>query len=306
MVSLISLFHVKRGKGGYREQLEAGTTPLISATNFNNGILDHVDIEPTFEAPAITVERVGGMAFVQLIDFATVPDDITVLEPREEMHLKKLYRIAAHMNLQKWRFNYARKLTATRIESIDIDISDTENCNFDISSLIPEQTEKESIAHNNNYRKFTITEIFDIDRGDFHSLSDLDAGIIPTVSRTSEDNGIVGYYETPEDTRIFGNGVITVSTVTGDAFVQFDDFMATDNVLILSPRSNYRISTLFFIQLMIHLEKWRFSYGRQPYERIFSRTRISLPVIDDEIDEDYIEHLVTNSYGWELVCRNFG
>jgi hypothetical protein len=77
--------------------------------------------------------------------------------------------------------------------------------------------------------------------------------------------------------------------------------MATDNVLILRPRRQFRITTLFFIQLMINSERWRFSYGRQPYKRIFSKTIISLPVRNGEIDEDYIQRLVTNCYGWKSI-----
>jgi hypothetical protein len=43
------------------------------------GIIDLVDTNPTFSAPAITVERVSGQEYVQLLGFATVPDDIAVL-----------------------------------------------------------------------------------------------------------------------------------------------------------------------------------------------------------------------------------
>jgi hypothetical protein len=67
------------GKGGYREAFESGNTPLVSATNTDNGIIDLVDTNPTFSAPAITVERVSGQEYVQLLGFATVPDDIAVL-----------------------------------------------------------------------------------------------------------------------------------------------------------------------------------------------------------------------------------
>ena len=95
---------------------------------------------------------------------------------------------------------------------------------------------------------------------------------------------------------------MTISTVSGDAFVQLDNFIATDNVLICQPKRQFRITTLFFIQLMINLQRWRFSYGRQPYKRIFSKTKIFLPVNNEgEIDENYIEEVVTNCYGWTMI-----
>lgn len=302
---MTDIFYVKRGKGEYREKLEKGNTPLISATNTNNGVIDHVDIEPTFETPAITVERVTGQAYVQLFNFATVPDDISVLIPKESMSLRKLFYIASQINLSKWRFNYARKLTPTRLKPLEIDLSGFRDDELNLSQRFPEDSARISIEHNSNFQSFNVVGLFDIDRGDFHALDRLDEGEIPTVSRIGEDNGVTGYYEKPDNAEIYEKGLLTISTVSGDAFVQLDDFIATDNVLICKPKRQFRITTLFFIQLMINLQKWRFSYGRQPYKRIFSKTRIFLPVNNNgEIDEDYIEELVTNCYGWAMIERH--
>lgn len=305
MTKITDLFYVKRGKGEYREKLESGNTPLVSATNTNNGIIDHVDLEPTFEAPAITVERVAGQAYVQLFDFATVPDDISVLIPKEQMSLKKLFYAASQINFSKWKFNYARKLTSTRLKLLEIDLSAFTDDEIDLSQRFPENSIRRSIEHNRDYHEFNFVDLFEIDRGDFHALDRLDEGNIPTVSRIAEDNGVTGYYEKPDDAKIYEKGLLTVSTVSGDTFVQLDDFIATDNVLICEPKRQFRITTLFFIQLMINMQKWRFSYGRQPYKRIFSKTKIFLPVNDDgEIDEDYIEDIVKNCYGWMMIERH--
>lgn len=275
---------------------------MVSATSTNNGIIDHVDIEPTFKAPAITVERVSGRAYVQLFDFATVPDDITVLVPRERMSLKKLFYIASQINILNWRFNYARKLTPTRLKVLEIDLRNFHDETLELSERFPRSFEKSDIKHNRNYRLFKVVNLFRIDRGDFHALDRLDEGNIPTVSRISEDNGVTGYYEKPDGAKVYSKGLLTVSTVSGDAFVQLDNFIATDNVLICNPKRQLRITTLFFIQLMINLQKWRFSYGRQPYKRIFSKTEIFLPIRENgEIDEDYLEKLVTNYYGWSMI-----
>jgi hypothetical protein len=63
------------------------------------------------------------------------------------------------------------------------------------------------------------------------------------------------------------------------------------------------LKKLFLIASQINLLKWRFSYGRQPYKRIFSRTNIFLPIKNDDgsIDEDHIEKVVSNCYGWNIV-----
>lgn len=301
--SINSLFFVKRGKGDYRENLGKGSTPLISATNTDNGVIDHVDIKPTFKAPAITVERVSGHAFVQVLDFATVPDDIAVLVPRKEMSMKMLFFVAAQINMKKWRFSYARKLTPKRLELIEINLNEFKEGDLGIERRFPKAAKKVPIEHNSNLRIFNITELFKPERGDFHALDRLDEGSLPTVSRISEDNGVTGYYDMPENAKLYQKGLLTISTVTGDAFIQVDDFIATDNVLICKPKRAFRLTTLFFIAMMLHLQKWRFSYGRQPYERIFSKTNIFLPVVGNgkDIDEDYIEELVNSRYGWGTI-----
>jgi hypothetical protein len=63
------------------------------------------------------------------------------------------------------------------------------------------------------------------------------------------------------------------------------------------------LKKLFLIASQINLLKWRFSYGRQPYKRIFSRTNIFLPIKNDDgsIDEDHIEKVVCSCYGWNIV-----
>jgi hypothetical protein len=67
-----------------------------------------------------------------------------------------------------------------------------------------------------DFKLHKITDLFDpILRGDFHALDKLDKGDMPTVSRTSDNNGIVGYFEKPDGARTYQPGSLTVSTVTG-------------------------------------------------------------------------------------------
>lgn len=69
------------------------------------------------------------------------------------------------------------------------------------------------------WQKFKVTDIFDLHRGDFHSIANLDPGPYLTISRIATDNGLVGLYNKPDGAKIWPAGVITVSTVTGDAFL---------------------------------------------------------------------------------------
>ncbi len=173
----------------------------------------------------------------------------------------------------------------------------------DLARLIPRplesQTSPPSSLPSTNFRLFNITELFDLERGDFHSLDDLELGPYPTVSRLADNQGVVGFYEKPDNAKIYNKLLITVSTTSGDAFVQVEYFIATDNVVILKPNRSLSLSTLFFIQLMINEIRWRWSYGRQCYKGKFQKTQIYLPVdTKGEINELYIECFAKRCMGY--------
>lgn len=305
MPKIDDLFKVVKGNGGYIRDFDEGTTPLVSATNLSNGITNFVNDMPKFKAPAITVERVTGSAFVQLVDFSTVPDDLSVLIPKQHMELKKLYIVASIINNSKWRFSYARKLTPTRLKNMIVPDLEGKSLRLaSLSSIQPRFRGKKKSAPKDTpkFKKFYITQLFHPARGDFHALSKLNVGDIPTVSRVSYDCGIAGYYAKPPKAKLYPPLTITVSTVTGDAFVQLQSFIATDNVLVLLTKRKYDITTLLFIQAMLNRERWRCAYGRQLYKERFRRTQIYLPVNSDEqIDEDYMRKIIQSTQYWKYL-----
>lgn len=159
------------------------------------------------------------------------------------------------------------------------------------------------------WRKFFVTDFFDLKRGNFHSIANLDAGTYPTISRVSTDNGLVGFYDKPNRARIWNPGTITVSTVTGDAFVQPLPFIATDNVVLCIPNAQHErmsLTEIFFVRLMIEFVKWRYSYGRQCYKTKFAKTEITLPVTSNgEPDKEYMREVVESTTHWPLVQEVF-
>ncbi len=158
------------------------------------------------------------------------------------------------------------------------------------------------------WKSFNVTDIFDVSRGDFHSIAALDAGKYPTISRVSTDNGLVGFFDKPQGATLYKPGTITISTVTGDAFIQPVSFIATDNVLLCVPNKEYESlssASLLFINVMLNEVKWRYGYGRQPYLAKFKITEIMLPVDNaGALDEDYMDNAVKSVPIWTLI-KNF-
>jgi len=174
------------------------------------------------------------------------------------------------------------------------------------ADLLP--TERSAALGAPTWKGFNVTDFFQLKRGNFHSIAALAEGNYPTISRVSTDNGLIGFYERPEKAVEWKPGTISVSTVTGDAFIQSVPFIATDNVVLLVPRKEYsrlRLTTLVFITVMINEVKWRYSYGRQCYKTKFATTNIMLPVKGDSLDEDFMQKAVENASYWKLVREAF-
>ena len=159
------------------------------------------------------------------------------------------------------------------------------------------------------WKTFPITELFNLAHGDFHSISALDVGIFPTISRISTNNGCVGFYDIPDGASIYPPRTITVSSVTGDAFVQPAPFIATDNVVLCFLRPQYaslKLSSLIFIQAMMNHMKWRYSYGRQCYKTKYEKTEIFLPIENgNRLNESYVAKMVKQANHWPIIEASF-
>jgi len=308
-------FTVVYGDKSYtnKSYLDNGATLLIASQGVDNGGYGFFDIRERFNSPIITVPRTGSIryAFVQL-NPCTVTDDCMVLTPKQKISIEYLFYIAAVVRRSKWRFNYGRKITPKRLNEICAQSPEEFKTSFYYESLYkkfyPQKNENGYIKnlHKSEIREFQITKIFSLVRGHFHAIDRLEKGSYPTISRVSEDNGLVGFYEKPKKAKIFPAGIITVSTVTGDAFLQYTPFIATDNVVMCIPIKPLRITTLIYIQVLLNKVKWRYSYGRQCYKDNFQKTVISLPVnSSNDVDENYIEAIVTQQPYWkEFHKRN--
>lgn len=309
------LFTVKSGDYHATKELDNGDIPLISCGDTDNGLVGYYDIpENKRYSNALTVAYNGKPLMAKFHPYSFgVKDDVAVLLPIKELKQKTLIYIASLLNRQIWRYSYGRKCFREKMKKIVVPLPILPSGEIDesyISKLvnpmhkyIPTKNKVKEISYSKpNWKTFTITDIFDLRRGDFHSLSNLDRGNMITVSRVSDNNGVVGYYKPPAEVVIYPPKVLTVSTVTGDTFVQLKEFMATDNVVICAPKNPLQLATLFFIQFMINQTKWRYSYGRQCYKTKFARTEIYLPVKKNgELDERFMENFITNTSYWNLI-----
>lgn len=110
------IFEPVSGAHAVKRDLEAGSTPLVTASDWNNGISDYIDIPPDWAGGQITVPNNGsiGAAFYQPRPFSA-SRDVTVLNPKVPISAAAALFICAIIRKEGARYNYARKWTAGRM-----------------------------------------------------------------------------------------------------------------------------------------------------------------------------------------------
>ena len=132
----------------------------------------------------------------------------------------------------------------------------------------------------------------------------LDVGSVPYVTTSSLNNGVSGLYDIQPN---FKAKCLTLALngSVGEVFFQFEDFVTSGDNAVLSLVDDYNPYLLFYIATMIRNHKWRYNYYRKLNLTKLNKMQIPVPYIDDDVDIEYIEQLVKNSYGFEDLKRFF-
>ena len=318
MIPLGQLFTVKSGDFHAIKELDKGNVPLVSCGDINHGLVGYFDVpEQARYENVITVAYNGQPLTAKFRPYVFgAKDDIGILEPRHAIGTRAMVYVATVLNAKRWRYSYGRKCFKNKLERIELDvpvIAGDGQLRLDedrIDRLLSDMLLDMRPATTRTRTRLTpatvlvekrLDQIFELKRGDFHSLKPLAKGSNATVSRTESDNGVVGYFERPNGSTLYPPGLITVSSVTGDAFVQMEPFIVTDNVVVCTPIEPMQSTTAFFIAAMINKQKWRYGYGRQCYVNKLSAMTIRLPWRNERVDEPAMAKYVKSQSYWSYV-----
>lgn len=106
-----------------REGIPPGPTLIISPTEQYNGCYGWLEYPQVLTPPFITVARTGsiGEAFVHLEPCAPNSDCLVLLPRRKEWaSVPELILAASAIRLEKWRYNYGRKITPKRLAGVKL------------------------------------------------------------------------------------------------------------------------------------------------------------------------------------------
>ncbi|MFQ3332181.1 MAG: hypothetical protein ACI84S_000366 [Thalassomonas sp.] len=127
--NIVDLFDISASSDPLYSKLEQGNqTPYISSTENDNGIYNYVDLEPTNKANTITANRGGsvGYFFYQPIGYLSTPVDVRILTPKFDLNKYIAHFLTTILHLEKYRFNYSRKMGSDRLSKLKIKLPSTQ------------------------------------------------------------------------------------------------------------------------------------------------------------------------------------
>lgn len=115
-VDITKYFTVVLGGKDEIEDLEEGNIPIVSTSEFMNGVTNWKMPNIIYNAPAITVATDGSVcsSFVQEFPFYAFYK-VAILQPKKSIPVDAFYYVAYLLSRERWRYVYARKFGKNRI-----------------------------------------------------------------------------------------------------------------------------------------------------------------------------------------------
>ena len=128
--NLVDLFEISASRDGLSDSLtDGGKTPYITSSETNNGVTSFFEEPATNKAGTITANRGGsvGYFFYQPVDYLATPVDVRILTPKFEIDVYIGLFIKTVLQLEKYRYNYSRKMGSDRLSEFRIKLPNKRN-----------------------------------------------------------------------------------------------------------------------------------------------------------------------------------
>lgn len=299
------LFDISVSKDKNLLSSDFGLTPYVSSSANNNGVSCCVDSVPSIEANTITVARNGsvGATFYQPNMYCASPDDVRILSPKFKITPAIGLFLCTIIEQEKYRYAYGRKFGTKRMSDTRIKLPSKDDTpdweyieEYVTQTLIPQLPSKarqvwEGVYDNKpisptfisldsvNWNWFRYDEIFSIQKGKRLTKTDMIPGNMNYIGATDANNGVTAKIGNTE--YVYDGNKITVSYngSIAEAFYQADPFWATDDVNVLSLKHyTLNVHIAMFLTTLIHIEKYRFNYGRKWDKELMLKSKIKLPI----------------------------
>lgn len=293
-MKISDLFEIKTGGDLWLEKEESGDIPVVSLGFENNGVVGYIkknNEHHLYPAGSITVSGwAGGMkAFVQVKNFY-VRGRVKVLIPKQTLTLQEKFYYCCCFNANAYRYTYGRKSSGIRFSNVSIpDRSEIPRWvnNYSINK-VETKNNKQKLDNSIAWKKFKISEIFDIKRGKRLKEEDREKGSIRYFSASQNNNGLTDSISNP----LFIEKDALIYTTFGDCFYIEGDFTASDEISIMKNKDMNKYSALFIVTIFKQ-NKFKYQFGRKAFYNKYKDESIILPVDGNEnINWKYMEEYI--------------
>lgn len=264
---------------------------VAKVDNFNNR-------EP-FPAGCITVALGGSVlsSFVQMSEFYT-GQNVKVLKPKTQMSFELLVYYALCIEKNKYRYSsHGREANVTLNDILipnynEVPFDHNFNIQNEVSNLKKSKNNDEPSLENIKFKNFLIKDIFEVTGTKTTSVRELiklGEGEYPYITTSSKNFGQGGKFNFFTE---MGHVLTLESAVNGVCFYQGKEFSASDHVEKLTPKEKVSKEFLLYVSVLINKQTFRFNYGRKANQDRIKNMVISLPVVNDEINYEFIDNFI--------------
>jgi len=308
MVKIKDLFKIENAKSKGFEHYEEGNIPFVTNGDYDNSIVGFVkpfEKDRVFEKAGICLSSFCE-ATIQTPPFlprGNGGSGLVVLVPKKEMTEEELYFYAAQINMLKWKFNFSRMLIGRRVQ--DLELVKYKPLKFKVEEqlkkLLPKEELKSKIEENSNFQFMKIDELCNIEKKTSIPQNAMNLnGNTPYVTTSSMNNGVSQF--TDEEPNFKGKSLtVAMNGSVGEVFFQVDDFITSGDNAVLTLKEKYNPYFLIFIGALLKKHKWRYNYYRKMSLKKLKNLEIPIPMLGENIDFNYIEKIVKNSYSFSEI-----
>lgn len=275
---------------------------FVSRGSTNLGVVAKVDKfngkEP-FPAGCITVALGGSVlsSFVQTNKFYT-GQNVKVLKPKNEMSFELLLYYSMCIEKNKFRYSsHGREANVTLNDIVvpmcnEVPFDHNFNIENEINNLKKPKVSKKTSIENIEFNNFFIKDIFEVTgtkTTPIKVLNKIGKGEYPYVTTSSKNFGQNGKFDLYTEN---GHVLTLESAVNGVCFYQDKNFSASDHVEKLIPKNNVSKEFLIYVSVLINKQTFRFNYGRKANQDRIKNMIISLPVINGNINYEFIDNFI--------------
>lgn len=291
-----AIFDIRYGSKAYhsKEHLVPRTdgTPLVASGARNNGVQGVYDIPADYRG-VITVAQTGSAGAANYHGYpCAVGDDALVLQPKSPLTEAQMLWTVAMLRANRFRFNYARKVTPARLGALVVPDLPPKPPEFDAAAIrerlsvsidwsgLELRLASPGPALPKEEKMMLLGDLFEVRRGtdlDLCNLTVSEHGVL-FVSRSGRNNGVVARVEEVDSVAPRSAGLLTVALGGSvlETFVHDEPFYTAQNVAVLTPRFAMTLSDKLHFATAIRMHQFRYNYQRHA-NRTLTDLRLPLP-----------------------------